>query len=315
MDWLELLLLVLFLLGMGMVVTLWIWIWRRLNQTVGTAGQIHGLGGAEGTSDKVNAEFAELEKTKLTIHSLLKNLEDQVQSMVEETGKYENNLGEHSAQIKKAQTLATLQQIEQALLEEVDKMKMSTIAYKKELDDAQNKLKEQEQVLEKLSKDASTDFLTQVFNRGAFDRRLIEEFARYKRYGQIFSLVLFDLDHFKEINDNFGHLAGDRVLKAVALLINEEKRVADFLARYGGEEFALILPGIDKETARTVAEKFRRKIEVTTFKFENYNINLTVSAGVTDVKTEDEVPTDVVKRADEALYQAKSEGRNKVVVK
>ncbi len=313
MDWLGLMLIVLFLLGIGIVVALWLWIWKRLNQTVGIAGDGRGLFG-EGSED-VHAEISELEKTKMTIHSLLKNLEDQVQSMVVETGRYENNLGEHSAQLKKAQTLATLQQIEQVLLEEVEKMKLSTVAYKRELDNAQIKIREQEAVLERLSKDASTDFLTQVFNRAAFDRRLVEEFARYKRYGQVFSLVLFDIDHFKNVNDTYGHLAGDRVLKAVALLINEEKRVADFLARFGGEEFVLILPGIEKETAGTVAEKFRRKIESTTFKFENQNINITVSAGVAEVESRDELPSDVVKRADEALYQAKSAGRNRIVVK
>lgn len=313
MDWLELMLIVLFLLGIGIVVALWVWIWKRLNQAVGIVGERRDLLG--GGSEGVHAEISELEKTKMTIHSLLKNLEEQVQSMVVETGRYENNLDEHSAQLKKAQTLATLQQIEQVLLEEVERMKMSTITYKRELDNAQIKIREQEEVLERLSKDASTDFLTQVFNRAAFDRRLMEEFARYKRYGQVFSLVLFDIDHFKNVNDTYGHLAGDRVLKAVALLINEEKRVADFLARFGGEEFGLILPGIDKEAARTVAEKFRKRIESTTFKFENHNINITVSGGVAEAEGSDELPSDVVKRADEALYEAKSEGRNRVVVK
>lgn len=315
MDWLVLILIVLFLMGMGIVIALWVWIWRRLNQTVGMTGTSQNSGTIPGMSESIRAEVSELERTKMTIHGLLKSLEHQVQSMLSETNKYENNLDEHSAQLRKAQTLATLQQIEQVLLDEVEKMKMSTIIYKKELDEAQSKLKEQEQILEKLSKDASTDFLTQVNNRGAFDRRIIEEFARYKRYGQIFSLVLFDLDHFKNVNDTYGHLVGDRVLKAVAMLINEEKRVADFLARYGGEEFALILPGIDKETARNVAEKFRKKIDATTFKFENYSIDLTVSAGVTEVLPEDQIPSDVIKRADEALYEAKSGGRNQVIAK
>lgn len=315
MDWLVLILIVLFLMGMGIVIALWVWIWRRLNQTVGMTGTSQNSGTIPGMSESIRAEVSELERTKMTIHGLLKSLEHQVQSMLSETNKYENNLDEHSAQLRKAQTLATLQQIEQVLLDEVEKMKMSTITYKKELDEAQSKLKEQEQILEKLSKDASTDFLTQVNNRGAFDRRIIEEFARYKRYGQIFSLVLFDLDHFKNVNDTYGHLVGDRVLKAVAMLINEEKRVADFLARYGGEEFALILPGIDKETARNVAEKFRKKIDATTFKFENYSIDLTVSAGVTEVLPEDQIPSDVIKRADEALYEAKSGGRNQVIAK
>ncbi|MCX8065539.1 MAG: diguanylate cyclase [Candidatus Hydrogenedentes bacterium] len=315
MDWLEIALVILFVLGMGIVIALWVWIWKRLNQAVGGSVVNQNLTSTVSFPENIRAEVSELERTKMTIHGLLKNLESQVQSMLLETGKYENNLDEHSAQLKRSQTLATLQQIEQVLLDEVEKMKMSTIVYKKELDEAQVKIKEQEQVLEKLSKDASTDFLTQVYNRGAFDRKIVEEFARYKRYGHIFSLVLFDLDHFKDVNDTYGHLVGDRVLRAIALLISEEKRVADFLARYGGEEFALILPGINIETAKNVAEKFRKKLEGTTFKFEGYSINLTVSAGIAEVLPTDQLPSDVIKRSDEALYEAKSKGRNQVVAK
>ncbi len=265
--------------------------------------------------DNNQKTVSEIEKTKLTIHGLLKNLESNIQKLLDDTAEYGSNLDEHASQLRKTETLAAIQKVEQLLLQEVERMKNSTTNYQQQLDSAQQKLKEQEQILEKLSRDANTDFLTQVYNRAAFDRRLNEEFARYKRYGHIFSIILMDLDHFKDINDTYGHLAGDRVLRALASVLSEEKRASDFLARYGGEEFALILPGTDSKSAMVVAEKLRKKVETTTFRYENYSIHTSLSAGVTTVLPEDQTPTDVLKRADDATYEAKNQGRNQIVVK
>lgn len=301
--------------GLGLVIGLWLWLWRKLaNVNIpSTDGSIIEQSGIKKEDNqKANGE---IEKTKLVVHGLLKNLETHVQNLLDDAMRYGNNLDEHASRLRKAETLATIQQVERLLLQEVETMKNSTNRYQQQLDDAQNKLKEQEQILEKLSRDANTDFLTQVNNRAAFDKRLNEEFARYKRYGHIFSIILIDLDHFKDVNDTYGHLAGDRVLRAVASLLNDEKRASDFLARYGGEEFALILPGIDANSALVVADKLRKKVETTTFRYENYSIHTSFSAGITTVSPEDQTPTDVLKRADDATYEAKNKGRNQVIVK
>jgi len=311
----ELVLIIVFLAGLGLVIGLWLWLWRKLaNVSIPTTNSsITEPSGIK--KEDIPKANGEIEKTKLVVHGLLKNLETHVQNLLDDAMRYGNNLDEHASQLRKAETLATIQQVERLLLQEVETMKNSTSRYQQQLDDAQNKLKEQEQILEKLSRDANTDFLTQVNNRAAFDKRLNEEFARYKRYGHIFSVILMDLDHFKDVNDTYGHLAGDRVLRAVASLLNDEKRASDFLARYGGEEFALILPGIDANSALVVADKLRKRVETTTFRYENYSIHTSLSAGITTVSPEDQTPTDVLKRADDATYEAKNKGRNQVIVK
>ncbi len=312
----ELVLIIIFLSGLALVIGLWLWLWRRLVRMNSSSPTESPLIEPSGLKKEDNQKSSsEIEKTKLVVHGLLKNLESHVQTLLDNTTRYGSNLDEHASQLKKAETLATIQQVEQLLLQEVETMKSSTYRYQQQLDDAQKKLKEQEKILEKLSRDANTDFLTQVNNRAAFDKRLNEEFARYKRYGHIFSIILMDLDFFKDINDTYGHLAGDRVLRAVASLLNDEKRASDFLARYGGEEFALILPATDSNSALVVADKLRKKVETTTFRYENYSIHTSLSAGITTVLPEDATSIDVLKRADDATYEAKNKGRNQVVVK
>lgn len=314
----ELYLIVILSVGLLIVLGLWIWLWRQITQmkrsTDTSIDRKEELDGAE-VKNRVSADISLVEKTKLAIHALLKDLEEQVEGLIDSTSRYGTNLDEHASQIKKAQTLATIQQVAKLILDEVELMRNSALGYQTQLDEARKKIQIQEEILQKLSKDVNTDFLTQVYNRAAFDKRLEEEFSRFKRYGHIFSLVLLDLDHFKQINDTYGHLAGDRILRATANLLNEEKRASDFLARYGGEEFAVILPGTDLEAGRLVADKLRRKLESATFRYEEHTIRVTLSAGVTVVLETDDTPQSVVKRADEAIYEAKRTGRNLVIAK
>ncbi len=311
----ELFLIIIFVAGLALVIGLWLWLWRKLATTHISSVENTFIEQPEIKSEENQKAVSEIEKMKLVVHGLLKNLESHVQNLLDDTVRYGNNLDEQASQLKKAETLATIQQVERLLLQAVEKMKDSTNNYQQQLNEAQKKLKEQEQILEKLSRDVNTDFLTQVNNRASFDKRLNEEFTRFKRYGQKFSIIMIDLDHFKEVNDTYGHIAGDRILRAIASLLNDEKRVSDFLARYGGEEFALILPGIDSNSALIVADKLRTKVENTTFRYENYSIHLSLSAGVTEISSEDPTPTDVLKRVDDATYEAKNKGRNQVVVK
>jgi diguanylate cyclase (GGDEF)-like protein len=124
------------------------------------------------------------------------------------------------------------------------------------------------------------------------------------------SLVMFDLDHFKKINDTFGHLAGDQVLKTLALTIKSKIRREDLFARYGGEEFAIVLPEIDGYNAHQFAEKVRRIVEGTDFRFEGTKIDVTVSMGVATLDADTADAAALIKRADERLYEAKKAGRN-----
>jgi len=156
---------------------------------------------------------------------------------------------------------------------------------------------------------STIDPLTKVYNRLKFDEILQTEIERAKRYKTIFSLIMFDIDDFKKINDTFGHQIGDYVLKEIAKLVKKNIRATDFLARWGGEEFMVLAP----HTNLTCAEKLACKIKLV---IENHNFKIgkiTASFGVTQYE-EGDTPNSIIHRADEALYQAKKKGKNQVVV-
>jgi len=154
------------------------------------------------------------------------------------------------------------------------------------------------------------DGLTQIFNKRYFLETLEREIARSHRYRRELSLVMFDIDHFKKINDSFGHLAGDYALKHLAQTVKTRIRREDCFARYGGEEFSIVLPEIDGLNSKPFAEKIRQLVEVTDFKFENTSMPLTISMGVATLDMDSTDPQALIKRADERLYEAKSSGRN-----
>jgi len=156
----------------------------------------------------------------------------------------------------------------------------------------------------------TVDGLTQIFNKRYFMEQLEREIARSSRYRRDMSLVMFDIDHFKKINDTYGHLAGDHVLKQKASTIKSKIRREDIFARYGGEEFAIILPEIDGYNAHQFADKIRKVVENTNFTFEETKIPVTVSMGVATLDAEISDSAALIKRADERLYEAKRAGRN-----
>ncbi|MDD4506549.1 MAG: GGDEF domain-containing protein, partial [Sulfurospirillaceae bacterium] len=163
---------------------------------------------------------------------------------------------------------------------------------------------------EKLTHLSRHDTLTQLHNRLASNEYLHQEFLRMKRTHTPFSVAVLDIDHFKKVNDTYGHDVGDVVLIHVAKILKELARTTDFVARFGGEEFLLILPDTLQEGAYKVAEKIRSAIETSnppTVK------NITLSIGIATASEEDKHEDYVVKMADKALYQAKNEGRNRVV--
>jgi diguanylate cyclase (GGDEF)-like protein len=158
---------------------------------------------------------------------------------------------------------------------------------------------------------AVLDGLTDVHNKRSFLDFLEREVARCLRYGGNLSLALIDIDHFKQVNDTFGHPAGDFVLEQIARLIEERMRREALLARYGGEEFALVLPEIDLARARLFCERLRIQVEDHTFLFDGNEIKTTVSIGIAFLKRPMR-PTDFIKAADKQLYLAKKRGRNRV---
>ncbi len=153
------------------------------------------------------------------------------------------------------------------------------------------------------------DVLTQVHSRYAYELRLEEEYQRWLRYKQPLVYSIWDIDRFKNVNDSYGHDAGDRLLQMIASLLSQHKRSEDFLARVGGEEFVLLLPMTDLAAGRQVADKLRHIVESTRFHHRGKPERVTISCGITEFRDGD-TPLTVYNRADEALYEAKQQGRN-----
>ncbi|MBK1850839.1 MULTISPECIES: GGDEF domain-containing protein [unclassified Marinobacter] len=159
---------------------------------------------------------------------------------------------------------------------------------------------------------AKTDELTGLSNRRDILNRLSEEFSRHKRAGHHFSIVLIDLDLFKNINDQYGHNAGDAALKQFAKLVQSVIRQTDVAARWGGEEFLLLLPDTSLIPALTLAERLRSKVEQDRFSYHGQELPITMSAGVCSVAQVDSIET-MLKQADAHLYSAKEAGRNRII--
>ena len=162
---------------------------------------------------------------------------------------------------------------------------------------------------EKLSTMAYTDSLTKIYNRLHFAHFLDAEIDKAKRYGGSFSIIFFDLDHFKEVNDNYGHLVGDHVLEEITDIVSSANRKADIFARYGGEEFIILAPSTDTDGAFIHAERLRNDIEQHNFRKVGH---ITSSFGVTAFNPETDSLESLLERVDKALYMAKEYGRNRV---
>lgn len=160
---------------------------------------------------------------------------------------------------------------------------------------------------------STTDPLTNLYNRRFLTEALGNEIQRAARLRSDLSLLMFDIDHFKRINDAYGHQAGDKVLVAVADALKEGLRTYDIAARYGGEEFVLVLPGTSLSSGRLVAERLREAVQSLKFPFHKDGLNVTVSVGIATFPTGHIFDVDTLTRcADEALYRAKENGRNRV---
>jgi len=157
------------------------------------------------------------------------------------------------------------------------------------------------------------DGLTEVHNKRYFIEFLDRELARSARYKHSLSLVMYDLDHFKNVNDTYGHLAGDHVLRDISRRLHSRIRREELLARYGGEEFVILLPETDREGALSFAEHIRERVEAEPVEFEGETIQVTISVGVATIQGEAIDSDALIRMADENLYEAKRSGRNRVV--
>jgi len=171
---------------------------------------------------------------------------------------------------------------------------------------------EQKKEMEALKKQVVRDSMTQLYNHHHFRQLLQSELARAERYNRPLSLIFADIDRFKSINDTFGHLAGDRVIKALASKLKMETRESDHVARYGGEEFAVILPETDIKDAKLIAERLRTEIDSMQITYEDKSISPKMSFGITGLSDNKKASVnELISQADNALYRAKAQGRNR----
>lgn len=185
----------------------------------------------------------------------------------------------------------------QSLAERVSSMEQEAQGYREHLEEQRQK--------------ALIDPLTGLPNRAAWTERLEHEVGQWRQHGNSLLLAMLDLDHFKRINDNYGHLAGDKVLKIIANVLRKRLRGSDFIARFGGEEFVLLMPNTSLPAGARIVEALRAAVEACPFHFKGEPVTITVSVGLSAFKAGDRSDL-VIKRADQALYRAKDAGRNRV---
>lgn len=171
-----------------------------------------------------------------------------------------------------------------------------------------------EQIVLNLIESNNLDGLTGVFNRRHLESQLAEQFNLYERYGNDFSILMFDIDHFKKINDGHGHLAGDHVLRMVCQIVKKLLRTTDHIGRYGGEEFVIIFPHTPLDEASQVAERIRILIHEHSFIFDKKQIPVAISGAVNQVSKHFDTYVALIKETDEGLYLAKQSGRNQIIV-
>ncbi len=270
---------------------------------------------------RISMDKQHIKKMLLALDVVLEKLSKQILSLIEKTdhsgkeiAKIKMNLeklelGESSdfkSAHKKLYTIASSLEEETQLLGIELKEHNSVIA------EMEIKIKTLEQELSEAKKASREDALTKLYNKRALDEFLDIREGEFKRYEKPYSVVFFDIDHFKKINDTYGHEAGDVVLKGFAKIFKEIARSVDIVGRYGGEEFLAILSETDRNGAMTFAEKVRQKLEISRFVYGAQKLQVTISGGIA---FREEYPSEnlMLKAADERLYKAKNNGRNQVV--
>ncbi len=241
---------------------------------------------------------------------------EQSESKKEELGKLKKELENLDMTDKKSLTdiHQRLLQIAQLLEDEASSLNEEVKSQQIKISSMDKKIMLLEEELTEANKESREDFLTKLFNKRALEEKLRELDASYKRYGRDFSLFFIDIDHFKKINDNYGHDAGDAVLRVFAKVLRQQSRDVDFIARFGGEEFVIVMPETTKEGAKQFANKLRLILQKNRFVYKEHRLKLTVSGGIGQ-RSESETIEELVKTADSYVYEAKAAGRNRILPK
>lgn len=292
------------------------------------------IGDVNTDREKAATYITQIIQRLIDVENFLLGSLESVQEAEDENSKFSTLLGTHLEGLKgKADISRTFEELKNtvelsvtSIMDAVKSKKNSDFQRKEKLDkrieslqknlgEMKGEVRAANERTTHLEHELMEDPLTGAFNRRAYDRRLEEEHQRFLRYKTVFSLLMFDVDHFKKFNDTYGHAVGDKCLQEIINRVKPVLRDNDFLARYGGEEFVILLPETEKNGGIEAAEKTRKAIEKIEFLHKGEKVQVTVSVGVAQIKTDDQDSKSLFNRADAALYDAKNSGRNKVAYK
>jgi diguanylate cyclase len=283
---------------------------------------IERRGAKEGETAALYARFFGVEREGVAIREGIERMQETTARLLSilETSQsnnlnYSRTLDSYTEQLETPQTLSGLKDLIASLVGETAAMAAHQKRLENALETAANDVVELRRTLDDTRREASTDALTGLANRKVFEQELTSAREAAHSSGNPLSLVMIDIDHFKRLNDTYGHPVGDQVLRLVAAIMMENLKGRDLAARYGGEEFALILPDTSLAGAAVVAEQIRRTVAAKTIVNRSSGEVLgvvTLSAGVAQYSGQ-EALAELISRADQALYQAKRQGRNRIV--
>ncbi|MFM9834775.1 MAG: GGDEF domain-containing protein [Methylophilaceae bacterium] len=260
-----------------------------------------------------------LHNAKDTLKNMVSTFVNGLAGMTESTSEYHAKIESYQQKLSITEDMVELSSVIETILEDTRAVGLDVQRSRTEFEESQKKAVAAEQKIKQLTAEldhisevAHEDFLTGTLNRRGMDDALVREFSRADRYDTTLSIAMMDIDHFKKLNDKFGHSKGDEALTHFAKVIKDVKRSTDVLARYGGEEFIIILPGTKQEEAINVITRVQRELTKNLFMSNDERVLITFSAGVAE-RAPGEKAESIVPRADAALYQAKQSGRNRVV--
>lgn len=260
-----------------------------------------------------------LMEARTTIKNMMATFIDRMSEMSASTGEYHNKIESYAAAISKTEDINQLNQILGDLMKDTRGMQLDMMRSRdelaqahKEVKEAEEKIRQLETELDQVSELVHEDHLTGTLNRRGMADAFARELSRADRLKTSLCVSLLDIDHFKRLNDTYGHDAGDEALVHLVRVTKEALRPTDVIARFGGEEFVIILPDTGMEEAVKVMTRVQRHLTKNFFMHDNQRLLITFSAGVA-LRGESEGPESMISRADKALYQAKEAGRNRVV--
>jgi diguanylate cyclase len=270
------------------------------------------------TKKRIKKDKDELKKKFVDIDKITETLSRKIVSLLKNNNVSKEEIKIISKDLEKIDTSDKFEVVKEKLVtitigldEEIKKFTNDLEKENEEISILRKKIEVLENELKKVKKEAKTDALTNMLNKKALNDELKKQEEFYKRFKRNYSVIFFDIDHFKNVNDTYGHDAGDIILKSVGLILNRYSRDIDIVGRFGGEEFIIIAPETEKEGAYKFADKIRQIIEKTKFMYKKTRIKITISAGVAERKETNSME-ETVKLADERLYKAKNKGRNRV---